>query len=134
MRRLRVAVLVVIALFTFSGMQAESSYITVIGNSEVSMVPENVTINVPIQVNKKEYDVCHRELTDMSNKITADLIKAGIKQEQIVVQGLYINTDFRYECGKRVDNGYVGRISVMLKGTFSYAFVNKVIQVLSYNR
>ena len=133
MKRVSVAVLVMIALCAFSGVQAESSYITVMGNSEVSMVPEDVTINVPIQINNKEYDVCHQELITMTNKISADLKKAGIKQEQIVVQGLYINTDFRYESGKRVDNGYVGSISVMVKGTFSNAFVNKVIQVLSNN-
>ena len=125
-------ILIVTALMmvTLTYAQQDMRSIQVIGRASISALPQEFSFSVPIEVKNMNYDQCYNELVTKMDLLNKDLKKAGYGDQQVKVQNLSVRENYTWEQSKRIFQGYIGSVSVTIKGAYTTSQLNTVLKVL----
>lgn len=110
-----------IALFLFTQAQAEDKsglrLITVTGEGEIKVVPNEVIITLGVETSDKDLNVAKNENDKKAQKIIAAVKKLGVEDKHIQTEYINIEPRYRHEWENRDFIGYFVRknISVTLR-------------------
>jgi len=129
MRTLFVFILIVInSIYLFS--QVDGNLLKIQGQSSISDIPEDMTINIPVMVQDSIYLNCSDRLMEKYNKLLKELIQNGIEKEIIKSDRLQITESYNYGMSVRKFEGYNGIINVIISLKYDPSKLNQIVRIL----
>jgi len=93
----------------------KSNLFTVSGTGEATAVPDTAMINLGVSKEASTVTAAQNQVNEIINKITDDLKKLGVKEEDIKTTNYSVNPNYDYTLGKRTPNGYTVNASIEIK-------------------
>ncbi len=88
------------------GQENELATIEITGQSQLSVMPDEVIFSVTVNQQNADFGVALDELNTKVNAIKAHLKKADVLNENMKTTNYSINENWKYENGKRYQDGY----------------------------
>lgn len=110
--------------------QNTQASIEVVGKFTAKAIPEELTINIPVNVKDTTYLKCANELNEALHRLQKDLYSQGLSDELVKTTNYSINENFDYINGKRILNGYKGSVSVNVTSNYDQKLLSRVLKVI----
>ena len=101
--------ILIIFLFTFTpNISAQSSSVTVEGNSEISVVPDRASLNLAVELNGRNLSAMTTRVAEIIDAFLTITDGLNINRNDVMTSGVNINPRYRYEnkTGRRIFDGY----------------------------
>ncbi len=95
----------------------KSSTFDVNGESEISVIPDEATVNLGIQVNERTVAQAQNKINQTINSISASLKDLGIEKDDIKTRDYNIYPNYDYSRGAQSINGYNASTTLVVKVT-----------------
>lgn len=116
--------------FMMSFAQSNETSIEVVGKFMAKAIPEELIINIPVQVRDSAYLQCANKLNGDLNQLQKELYNIGLNDEMIKTTNYSIKENYEYVNGKRSLNGYNGSVSVNVRSEYDQKILSKVLQIV----
>ncbi|MFH1454700.1 MAG: SIMPL domain-containing protein [Armatimonadota bacterium] len=97
-------------ILSFCAVQADSKddlrYITVTGDAEIKVVPDEIVISLGVQTNDKNLNTAKDENDKIVRQVLAITKKYGIDQKQVQTSRINIEPKYRYYNNQKTFEGY----------------------------
>jgi len=101
--------ILIVCLFTITtNISAQSSSVTVEGNAEINVVPDQASLNLSVELDGRNLSAITKRVAETTNDFLALTDELNIKRNDVMTSGVNINPRYRYEnkTGRRIFDGY----------------------------
>ena len=101
--------ILIVCLFTITtNISAQSSSVTVEGNAEINVVPDQASLNLSVELDGRNLSAMTKRVAETTNDFLALTDELNIKRNDVMTSGVNINPRYRYEkkTGRRIFDGY----------------------------
>ena len=101
--------ILIVCLFTITtNISAQSSSVTVEGNAEINVVPDQASLNLSVELGGRNLSAMTKRVAETTNDFLALTDELNIKRNDVMTSGVNINPRYRYEnkTGRRIFDGY----------------------------
>ena len=101
--------ILIVCLFTITtNISAQSSSVTVEGNAEINVVPDQASLNLSVELDGRNLSAMTKRVAETTNAFLALTDELNIKRNDVMTSGVNINPRYRYEnkTGRRIFDGY----------------------------
>ena len=101
--------ILIVCLFTITtNISAQSSSVTVEGNAEMNVVPDQASLNLSVELDGRNLSAMTKRVAETTNDFLALTDELNIKRNDVMTSGVNINPRYRYEnkTGRRIFDGY----------------------------
>ena len=118
MKRLFALIGLIIGIHMFSFGQ-EASQITVEGNSEIKIMPDEALLRVSLTEKALKTSLATEGLNQKAEEVAKALKKSGVKDYELKADNYFVNINRVYSKGSSKDSGYVAsqNLKVLVKDT-----------------
>lgn len=131
----KIALLILLAMFTISTFAQMCDQIVIEGKSSVKMQPEQFIFNVRISVTDSNYTKCADLATHEAEKIIEEFKRNGIEEGLIKTQNYSIREirEHDYKTQKSVFKGYRGQIPISIETLSDYKKNDIIFKIIKNN-
>lgn len=129
-----ITTLIVIQCTVTSKAQEITDKLQVAGKAIMTTIPENLVVDIPIQVLDSSYEPCVQTLIDKFNKLQNELVKIGVKKDLIKSENYFVDENYDFVDGKRIKEGFRGSINIQINDKYTPELLGIIIQVLNSNQ
>lgn len=122
--------LLLVSCFMMGLAQNSQASIEVVGKFTAKAIPEELIINIPLNVHDTTYLQCANELNEDLNLLQKELYNQGLSDEMIKTTNYSINENYEYSNGKRTLNGYKGSVNVIVTSDYDQKMLSEVLMVI----
>jgi Protein of unknown function (DUF541). len=101
------------------------------GESIVYEIPEEMTINIPLEIKDSSYSRCTELLINRYNMLVNNFKQVEIRKDEIKIDEMNVGENISWESGRREAAGYAGKLSLQLTKNYDNQTLNKIIKVLN---
>ena len=101
--------ILIVCLFSITtNISAQSSSVTVEGNAEINVVPDQASLNLSVELDGRNLSAMTKRVAETTNDFLALTDELNIKRNDVMTSGVNINPRYRYEnkTGRRIFDGY----------------------------
>ena len=101
--------ILIVCLFSITtNISAQSSSVTVEGNAEINVVPDQASLNLSVELDGRNLSAITKRVAETTNDFLALTDELNIKRNDVMTSGVNINPRYRYEnkTGRRIFDGY----------------------------
>ena len=101
--------ILIVCLFSITtNISAQSSSVTVEGNAEMNVVPDQASLNLSVELDGRNLSAMTKRVAETTNDFLALTDELNIKRNDVMTSGVNINPRYRYEnkTGRRIFDGY----------------------------
>ncbi len=131
MKKRLIILFVVLAGFSGLSAQLKDNVLKVQGEAVVFETPENMSINIPLTVNDKNYAKCAKLLNDKYDRLVKEFGKINIDKSLIQTSNYSINENYVFDNNEQKFDGYVGSINLIIEKVFNTTVLNSIINLLN---
>lgn len=120
-----VGILVGYSIFNKKGTEKT---VTVNGNSQMTVAPDQVVVNLLIQTKNTKADIAKNDNAIISDKVISGLVRIGIDRENIETENYNIYPEYDWNSGTQKLLGYIASNYIKIK-TDKFDRVGKIVDV-----
>lgn len=136
MTRINYTSIIIIAILVVGGLvgaymalgKGNEKTVSVTGNSQMTVAPDQVVVNLLIQTKNIKADVAKNENAIISDKVISGLVRNGIERENIETENYNIYPEYDWSSGTQKLLGYIASNYIKVK-TEKFDKVGKIVDV-----
>ncbi|MEM7552029.1 MAG: SIMPL domain-containing protein [Bacteroidota bacterium] len=121
--------LILIVFLSYSSF-AQNGIIEVEGSGKSSAIPEEIVVNIPVQVEESSYSECSKTLIKKIESLKKSLRRIDLSSEEVKTGNLNVRENYVYENGKRKKKGYIGSLNIQITDKYDSKKLGKIVSIL----
>jgi uncharacterized protein len=126
-------IILFVVLAGLSGLSAQlkDNVLKVQGEAIVFETPENMNIDIPLNVKDNNYAKCAKLLNERYAKLVQEFGKINIDKSLVQTSNFSINESYVFDNNEQKFDGYVGSININIEKVFNTNVLNSIINLLT---